>query len=285
MPQEATIIDIQSLGSNTISLLENFHRILNIIPEEQSIEPITPDTKVVDALKIMKEKNYSQLAISLNGEVLGVFSYRSFSLRLMKTNPIPPSIDNLIVENFIEQLNFRSIHDGFNEAINILDKDDALLVGNIDKLQGILSSIDILKYLYGFAKPFILISEIELTLRALISNRLNPDALKEAIKKCLSKLYNDKLPDNLDELTFSDYVAIIIHGDFWNLFEKILGEDRKRVQFRFKEMNEYRNTIFHFKRKLSEEEISDLNDHRDWLLLKMKKINATKKQEFNNHVL
>lgn len=273
--------DLTSLGSNNSALLDNFHRISNVLPKEQSVKPITSDTRVIDALNIMKRNNYSQLAVSYEGEIIGVFSYRSFSLKLLKTKPLPTSIDDLIVENFIEQLTYHSKHDGFNEVIGILDKDDAILLGSNDNLQGIISSIDILNYLYGFTKSFIMISEIELTLRELIFCVIKPNELNEVIKRYANNLNNENPPDSLDKLTFAHYVSIISNGDIWDRFKMIFSDDRKRVYSRLKRINEIRNIVFHFKHKLTEEESYDLCEHRDWLLIKTKKMKHITNQ--HNH--
>ena len=50
MPEKSKIFNIRSFDSNRYSVLDNFHRILNIIPEEQSVVDIPPDTKVTFAL-------------------------------------------------------------------------------------------------------------------------------------------------------------------------------------------------------------------------------------------
>ena len=58
---------------------ELFHRINRIIPEDQSVLTILPGCKVRDAIALMRKHGYSHVPVVDNGEVLGVFSFRSFA--------------------------------------------------------------------------------------------------------------------------------------------------------------------------------------------------------------
>jgi hypothetical protein len=62
-------------------------------------------------------------------------------------------------------------------------------------LTAIVSAMDILRYLYGVASPFVVIAEIELAVRALMSWSADPEQLRDCIKKSLSNIYKeDNLP-------------------------------------------------------------------------------------------
>jgi hypothetical protein len=67
-----------------------------------------------------------------------------------------------------------------------MDRDNGILIGAPDRLVGILTPMDFLRYLYQVASPFVMVSEIELALRALIGRALRPDKIAEAAKRCLS---------------------------------------------------------------------------------------------------
>src|ERR1700674_4457494 len=58
---------------------ELFHRINRIIPVEQSVLTIPPQTPVRNAIELMREHGYSQIPVVDKSEVLGVFSFRSFA--------------------------------------------------------------------------------------------------------------------------------------------------------------------------------------------------------------
>src|SRR5690606_18901906 len=125
---------------------------------------------------------YSQLPEIIGKEVLGVFSYRSYAKAVMthaerttknqKFNPM-----DMLVEDCLEKATFARVTDEFVEWFEFIDRHDAVLVGEPNHLQGIVAAMDILRYLYGVASPFVLIAEIELALRALMQLAVNPETL------------------------------------------------------------------------------------------------------------
>ena len=46
-----------------------------LVPDAQEVVSVPPDTPVFDALALMKEHDFSQLPVLVEGEVIGVFSY------------------------------------------------------------------------------------------------------------------------------------------------------------------------------------------------------------------
>lgn len=64
---------------------ELFHRINRVIPQDQKVLIIEPGCLVRDAIALMGRHGYSQVPVVQNGEVLGVFSYRSFAQEAANT--------------------------------------------------------------------------------------------------------------------------------------------------------------------------------------------------------
>ena len=73
------ILDTTSLTRELDLVSELFHRINRIIPENQHLLTIPPETTVREAVSLMLKHGYSQVPVVAGGEVLGVFSYRAFS--------------------------------------------------------------------------------------------------------------------------------------------------------------------------------------------------------------
>ena len=69
----------QKFEENTESLVDSFHRVRSLIPDDQKLAAIPPETLVSEALKLMKKNHYSQLPVVAGDAVLGIFSFRSFS--------------------------------------------------------------------------------------------------------------------------------------------------------------------------------------------------------------
>jgi len=69
------------------SVTELFHRVNRLLPAEQQIVTVGPQTTAREALRLMKKHGYSQVPVVEGTDVLGVFSYRSFSLNTIARCP------------------------------------------------------------------------------------------------------------------------------------------------------------------------------------------------------
>lgn len=245
-----------------------FHRLNRLLPENQSIVSVAPSAKVKDVLDIMKRYKFSQLPVVEGSEVLGLFSYRSFSEKILKFRISSGLIGDLPVEEFTESIKFARGTDEFSSIFENLDNDNAVLVGEPDRLQGIVTSMDVLRYLYGIASPFVLLAEVELTIRALICLAVNGELLEQCIRIAWTSVERDieDLPTELCDLTFNDYILIISHGNNWEYFFPVFGGMRQRVRTKLEDLRDLRNTVFHFKKELTWEEHEYLAELRDWLL-------------------
>ena len=272
------------LGTSEQDLaVELFHRINKVIPENQDLFTFPPTYLVCDAIPEMIKRKFSQVPVLDNNEVLGVFSFRSFSKGVAnvsfegwKEQKCAPS--DLQVDDFLEQFQFARVTDEMNRVFGAMQDDNGVLVGDHEKLIGILTPMDFLLYLYQVANPFVMISEIELAVRAIIRSVLTPDQIKEVAKRCLSKAYNgDKnVPENLEEMNFTNYQVMITHSETWVVFESLFGGTRARMGGKLREIAEIRNNVFHFKRNASWEDHEKLSAHRNWFLNKIKQSDAKK---------
>jgi len=107
-----------------------FQRLNRIIPEDQQLQILPSDTPVQQALEQMKRKGFSQIPISDGGEIMGVFSYRSFALGVLRFEDNKTNVLNLTVSDFSEDLPFKNLTDPFEDVIDDLDRRDAVLVGH-----------------------------------------------------------------------------------------------------------------------------------------------------------
>lgn len=264
------------------SLAELFHLVRSLIPEDQAIVVARPEMTVAEAIELMQRHNYSQLPVVAGQAVLGVFSFRSLTTKLLKMGKISEDFGNLAVDEFIEKFKFAQLSDDWDSIIIHLDKDDGVLVGHQDDLVGILTPMDVVSYLRDIANPFVLLAEIELSLRRIVGECLSEDELRTCAERCLTGKYtHDDMPAQLSEMTFNDYIQIVGDGRNWPHFEVAFGTGdwlRKRTAKRLKEVRDLRNDVFHFKRKLLAEDIDTLKMHRGWLQMKTRAFEA-KRQE------
>jgi predicted transcriptional regulator len=256
---------------------ELFHRINRIIPPDQVVLTIPPSCLVRDAVALMREHGYSQLPVVEGDEVLGAFSFRSFAREAasttldewMKQKTAP---GDLPVDEFLERFEFARVMEEPNRVFDAMDRDNAVFIGTPERLVGVLTPMDFLRYLYRVASPFVMLSEIELGLRALITQALGREKIEVAAKRCLSRLYGseDKVPVSLEDMTFDNYASLISHGENWADLEPVFGGTRTRTSGKLKEIGGIRNDLFHFKREITLRDHEILAGYRNWLLNKIK---------------
>lgn len=177
----------------------------------------------------------------------------------------------------MEKADFARVTDEFESWFDSLDAHNAVLGGEAHRLQGIVTPMDVLRYLYEVSSPFVLVAEMELGLRALMRRAVTDERLAECAKTSLSTRYaTEKLPTTLEDMTFHDYVQIIADGRHWPMFEKVFKSTRERTRAKLEEMNDLRNDVFHF-RQPSVEEHERLGTFRDWVLTRAKAAEARAK--------
>lgn len=243
-----------------------FHRLSRIIRDDQELATLPSTTTVRDAIQFMQEKGFSQIPMREGHDIVGVFSYRSFAVQSLKFNDpkTPPS--DLTIGDFAEDIPFVAPADPFDEVIDKLDRYDALLLGTPDNTVAIITAMDILRYLYGATSPYVLVAEIELAIRALMSRSLDGRSPGDCFARCLKNKYGDTVPDKLDDLTFDDYQVVITSGDNWASFKDAFGSTPAIVRTKLSCARDLRNALFHFRRGITIEEFQELADTRTWLL-------------------
>lgn len=263
---------------------ELFHRINRIIPENQIILSVAPNCLVRDAVALMRKHGYSQVPVVEGGEVLGVFSYRSFA-----QGAANPTLEgwtkqkcgpgDLPVDEFLEQFEFARVTEEMSRVFDAMDRDNGVLVGTPERLVGVLTPMDFLRYLDRVASPFVMVSEIELALRALMGIALTPEQIAGVARRCLAAAYGGegRVPTSLEEMTFDNYQVLVSHGETWPLLEPVLGGTRTRASAKLKEVGTLRNDLFHFKREITMRDHETLAQHRNWLLSKIKQAEAHRK--------
>ncbi|MDX1613240.1 MAG: CBS domain-containing protein [Candidatus Promineifilaceae bacterium] len=254
----------------TDSLVSSFHQVQSLIPEGQSLLTIPPEKPVKEALQLMQQHRYSQLPVVAGNAVLGVFSYRSFSLKALTHQKRSNDwLGDRPVEEFLEELEYAHPADDWNRVMRYLDQDDAFLVGHRNGLGGLVTTMDMLTYFQSIADPFIMLAEIELSLRKIVRTCVQDADLSAFLKESLASTYdNGQAPTTLQDVTFNDYITLIASKENWPYFEKVFGARagvRKQTSRRLEQLRRWRNTVFHYRRRLETWEKETLHEYREWL--------------------
>lgn len=280
------LLDKSSSKEELDLVSEVFHRVNRIIPPDQSVLTIAPGCLVREAVVLMKQYRYSQVPVVEKNQVLGVFSYRSFAqdaasatyedITRQKCAP-----GDLRVDEYLEQFEFARVTQDMGRVFDWMDRDDGVLVGTPERLIGVLTPMDFVRYLYRVASPFVMVSEIELALRVLIQLALSEREIAEAAQRSLAEAYGsvEKVPTSVKEMTFANYRSIVTYGDNWKSFEPVLGGTRIRTSAKLKEIGAIRNDLFHFRRDITLHDHEMLAGHRNWLLSKIQQAEAHRGKE------
>ena len=259
------------------SLKDLFHLVKQILPEAQELVTFHSEKPVAEALELMRKYNLSQVPVMEGKVVLGIFSYRSFAEGMVRFSEVMPDPLSLAVEEFTEELRFAQITDELEMLLDEFNLKDAVLIGSKAHLQGIITTIDALRYFYKVASEFIMLREIELAIRELIRVSVDKKGLEECIQKSLKRHKEEskqRVPMCLEEMTLHDYVMILRRHDTWDMFRDTFGIERRVVFAKLEKLPELRNTVFHFRRKITIEEYEKLRRVRDWLFRRISKYEA-----------
>jgi CBS domain-containing protein len=253
-----------------LSMTDAFHRINSVIPDKE-IVTVTPGLPVSDALRLMQEHGCHHLPVVVGRQVVGTVSFRSIATRLLASGSSWPDIETLPVDDFLEQLEYVHMWQELPRAFSDLTCDGAILVGQPDQLQGVVTPMDVLYHYYNTARAFVLLGEIEQTLRKIVRACVDDTELMQCIGLVLSRLYKPaRLPRTLEQMTFWDLTEVIGNAETWPRFQHELGGNSEFHRIRTKTMldnvRHIRNDVFHFKRQLTEDDYPTLEACRDWVL-------------------
>lgn len=266
--------------AETDAQVVTFHQVRSLIPDSQELLTIGPSTRVVDALKMMQKHHYSQLPVVVGKAVLGIFSYRSFSEKaLTRQKAIKGEwLGDQPVEDFLEEYEFVHGSQDWNRIVDYLNRDDAFFVGHPNGLDGLVTTMDVLDYFRDIASPFIILAEIELSLRRVIQISVTEANWRTALESSLTTAYEGKVvPMDLGDMTFDNYVQIISNNGNWKFFETFFDSgdvSRKQTARKLQQLRDWRNIVFHFKRRLEPWELDTLGEHRAWLQRRMRAYEA-----------
>lgn len=236
-----------------------------LLPKDQKVETIRREQLAHEALDRMIDQGFSQMPVAdADGVIVGVFSHKGFSRRcldLMTSAKIDPL--QLPVHEFIETAQFIT-PDTYIDTATDWGEIDYVLVGDPRDVLGILTIADVWGRLNDFAEAFVLLYEIEHELRDLIQDVVSDDDLSGLIEN-MNLPTNARIPQALVDFTFAQYRGLICDKSNWPRFEEVFGRPRDLVNADLGTINDLRNTVFHFRRGITNTDTDRLRRFRDKL--------------------
>jgi hypothetical protein len=127
------------------------------------------------------------------------------------------------------------------EAIRLVATNDCVLVRNREKMiTGIVTAVDLNEQFQTVAEPFLVLGDIEQSLRRLIERSFTPDELK----RMLDPADAARQVEGVSDLTFGEYVRLLQRPEDW---EKLrLPLDRAEFVADLDRVRRIRNDVMHF---------------------------------------
>lgn len=197
---------------------------------------VAPSANLAEAVTLMLARNFSQLPVmTTERDVKGVISWSSIGARSLGTN------QGNLVQHFMDDHYEIALSASLFSGIRIILEHNYVLIRAPDrKICGIVTSNDIAFQFEEISTPFLLISEVENSLRHIISKKLN---INDIISSCKPEYLPAEFSD-VSELSFGNYVKILEHPGNW---AKIgLNLERNVFCNELMAINAIRNDVMHF---------------------------------------
>lgn len=212
-------------------------------PEDPEV--VQSDEALQTALERMFEMDYSQLPVEESGEIIGAVSYRSISRVLKSFDGI--DISRQPVGVAVEQPEFVNTDRDIYELFETLALDDYVLLGSPEQLEGIMTRYDVFTFLEYQVRPFLLMGEIEESLRQIFDNEYTD--IEEQIQVTFADRaeHDDSYdpPESLHKFSFWEYQTFISKN--WDDLSPHFPTDSDLTVSMVEELGKIRNALFHFR--------------------------------------
>ena len=244
-------------GSKTPSLdQQETFRIGRLESANRKPVTVTPDTPLPEVITLMLTHDYSQLPVmTTDREVKGVLSWKTIGSKLALNSRC------MSAKDCMEQPHIVQLEESIFSAITYIADHDYVLVRAQDRtICGIVTATDFSEQFRQLAEPFLLIGEIENSIRKIIHGKF-----------MVWELAQVKDPDDdgrkieaVSDLTFGEYVRLLEDQKRWNKVG--LALDRAEFVKRLAEIRDIRNDIMHFDPEgLDEDDLKTLRDFSKFL--------------------
>lgn len=201
-------------------------------------QSVTKNDSIQKAMTLMMSNDFSQLPVMNTPDskrVDGMISWHSIGWTTAKGKIVERVMDCMKTD-----FTMISYDTPILDAIHVIKENGVVLVQKVDQsISGLLTVTDIADEFFELAEPFLLIGQIETSIRVLLEGKFTADELKEV------KHGDDKRPiDSVSDLNFKEYIELMRKGNNW---EKIkIPLDKDEFTKKLNDVREIRNDVMHF---------------------------------------
>ncbi|MGT2438148.1 CBS domain-containing protein [Bradyrhizobium betae] len=197
---------------------------------------VRPDASLKEAVTLMMANDFSQLPVMTNErDTKGIVSWLSIGTRVVLGNR--PSYVRDVMDIHHE---IRADVSMFQAIPTIVQHGYVLVRGSDNRITGIVTASDLSLQFQQLAEPFLLLSEIENHVRALLGGKFD----KEDFSAVRDPSDSGRQVDDVSDLTFGEYLRLLENEKHW---EKLgLSLDRKTFCSTLDEVRIIRNDVMHF---------------------------------------
>lgn len=255
--------DVSLAGSS-----HDFMQVARFVPTAQRVTCVDADTTVREALEVMQAQGFDQVPVVAGTRVIAVFSYRSLAQHLLHVRRNDDPLD-LSVLDASTDLAFVHAGDDVGTILDRLERDGAVGVGDPTRIDALMTPTDVTRYLWHATRPFVLLQDIELAVRALMRVAVHtPEATGEVFARSLpqERLRDPRAPNGLEDLTLGELLAVLLQPEnYGTLFRPIFGKSQSITASNLEPVRDVRNKVFHFRDEVTTEELDILVAARQYL--------------------
>ncbi|WP_323677688.1 CBS domain-containing protein [Halorubellus sp. PRR65] len=213
-----------------------------------AFKTVPADTTIRDAVDEMLSKNFSQLGLTKDGELIGAVSYRSICRTVLVAEELyddPRKLSDRAVETAVERP--RTVHedDSLTDLFSILGERSYVLVEEQEGSTRIITDYDLREFWRQATEPFLLIEETELAIRGIIRSEFDGE-LSKALRTMTEGAEHLETVDAIEDCSFGHYVQFT--SEHWeDGFEDFFDQRPDFVRNLINRLGENRNRLFHFR--------------------------------------
>lgn len=253
-----------------------------LVPKNQKVETVEYSDNLFDVLLRICQGGYSQTPVKKDGKVIGMIDMQSLKLILQKKE-IEAQLKKYPCGDFInEKICYLNPEEWVENKSEWLE-DGSALVGNPGEIMGLLTSADILRALSDYAEAFILIEEIETTLRPILEQFFPANKREEIfekrnaleVKRKEAKKQTGHVEDQykkIEDLTFGEYESLVEDREFESVLKKFSFWSWKKFIEETKATRKIRNDLMHFRSRAGISETEKLRLFKEHLNQAYKKL-------------